>query len=59
MAAAIADEYARMGTGRAELMALFRDPVYLATHALWRARGEAAIARLVDEAVRRWGGAVP
>ena len=55
MAAAFAEEYARMGLGRAQILAIFHRPFYAAAHQALRLLGEDEIARLVDESVNAWG----
>jgi hypothetical protein len=57
MAAAFADEFARMGFDAGRILALFRSPFYAGAHAALRLLGEAEIDRLVAESVAFWGGA--
>ncbi len=54
MAAAVIDEYVRLGLDDAALWTLFRSPVYRLTHAIWRAKGERGVQALIDEARARW-----
>jgi hypothetical protein len=55
MAAAFADEFARLGYTRAQILALYRQPHYAGAHQAWRLLGEEVVARLVDEALAVWG----
>ena len=55
MAAAFADEFAQLGLGRAQILALYRKPFYSGAHQAWRLLGEHEIARVVDESLAVWG----
>jgi hypothetical protein len=55
MAAAFADEFAQLGLGRAQILALFRKAEYSGAHQAWRLLGEDAVARMVDESLAVWG----
>jgi hypothetical protein len=55
MAAAFADEFAQLGLGRAQILALFRTAEYSGAHRAWRLLGEDASARMVDESLAVWG----
>ena len=55
MAAAFADEFARMGFSAGKILDLFRSPFYAGAHRAYRLLGNSAIERLVDESVRVWG----
>ena len=55
MAAAFADEFAQLGLGRAQILALYRKPFYSGAHQAWRLLGEDEIARVVDESLAVWG----
>jgi hypothetical protein len=57
MAEAFAEEFARLGFGRAQILALFRSPHYAGAHQAWRLLGEAAIAGIVDASLEVWGSA--
>jgi hypothetical protein len=54
MAAVFAEEFARVGYGPSEILALFRNPFYAGAHAALRALGEPAVREIVDDAVRSW-----
>jgi hypothetical protein len=55
MAAAFADEFARLGLTRAQLLALYRKAEYAGAHRAWRLLGDGEITRLVDESLAVWG----
>ena len=55
MAAAFADEFAQLGLGRDQILALCRKPFYSGAHQAWRLLGENEIARIVDESLAVWG----
>ena len=55
MAAAFAEEFARLGFSRAQILALYRKAEYAGAHQAWRLLGEDAVARLVDESLAVWG----
>jgi hypothetical protein len=55
MAACLVDEFVRLGMSDHQLLATFRSPFFAGAHAIWRARGEAYVRRLVAEARVRWG----
>lgn len=55
MAEAFVEEYMLMGFGDAEILALFQDRFYMATHAVLRAKGEEWVRALIRRV--REGGA--
>ena len=55
LARCLIEEFAGLGHGPAQILELFRQPEYLATHAYWQAVGDEAVGRLVDEVVARCG----
>ena len=55
MAAVFADEFAQLGLGRAQILALFRKAEYSGAHQAWCLLGEDAVARMVDESLAVWG----
>jgi hypothetical protein len=55
MAFVFAEEFARIGYSREEILRLFRNPFYAGAHGAWRGLGEAAVAGIVDECVAVWG----
>jgi hypothetical protein len=55
MAEAFADEFARLGLDRAQILALYRSPFYAGAHQAWRLLGGSEIERIVDESVSVWG----
>jgi hypothetical protein len=54
MAEVFADEFARLGYPAPQILALFANPFYAGAHAALRALGEAAVRRIIVEAVVRW-----
>lgn len=54
MAEAIVDEYARLGWDEKRMMALFVNPFFLATHRIYRLKGEAYVRELIQRIVARW-----
>jgi hypothetical protein len=55
MAAAFAEEFARLGWSAPRILALFRSPFYAGAHAALTTLGAPAVARLVEESVGVWG----
>jgi hypothetical protein len=49
------EEFAFMGRDGAAILELFRDPCYVAVHAIYRRRGEEAVRRLIDEVLAECG----
>ncbi len=49
------EEYAAMGYGGAQILALFRDPVYVAIHPVYQSKGEEAVRRLIQEVLAECG----
>ncbi len=48
------DEFLRLGMSDAEVLELFRNPFYRATHRIFRSRGEAFVAALIARIRRQW-----
>jgi hypothetical protein len=55
MAEAFADEFAQLGTGSEEILAMFRSPFYAGAHRAYTVLGELTLRRLIDESVEVWG----
>ena len=55
MAYVFAEEFARMGHDRREILGLFKNPFYGGAHGAYKALGEAAIQAIVDECIDAWG----
>ena len=55
MAYVFAEEFARMGHDKQQILALFKNPFYGGAHDAYRALGEEAIQSIVDECVNAWG----
>ncbi len=54
MAECIVEEYVRLGWDEPRLMALFRSPLFLATHRIYRQKGEPYVRDLIRETLARW-----
>lgn len=54
MAEAIVDEYLRFGFDRDRLLAMFREPFFAMTHAVWRHKGDAWCEALIARVAARW-----
>jgi hypothetical protein len=55
MAYVFAEEFARMGYGRDQLLWLFKNPFYGGAHGAYQALGETEILAIIDECVNVWG----
>jgi len=55
MLSCVVEEYARIGTPRGEILGLFRDPFFGATHGLASVLGPAEVERRVGEILDRFG----
>lgn len=55
MAAAIVEEFVRMGADDALLWRIFRSPTYRLTHAILCTRGEGYVQNVIEQARARWG----
>ena len=55
MAYVFAEEFARLGYTREQLLWLFKNPFYGGAHGAYRSLGETEILRIVDESVNLWG----
>jgi len=55
MAYVFAEEFARLGYSREQLLGLFKNPFYGGAHGAYRSLGESEILRIVDESVNVWG----
>jgi hypothetical protein len=54
MAECIVEEYVRLGWGEDRLMVLFRNPLFLATHRIYRQKGEPYVRALILQARAKW-----
>ena len=54
MAEALVEEYVRMGWDEARLMPLFTNPMYLATHRIYREKGVAYVIELIHKVRNKW-----
>jgi hypothetical protein len=57
MAYVFAEEFARLGYSREQLLWLFKNPFYGGAHGAYRALGENEILTIVDECLNAWGQA--
>jgi len=55
MAYIFAEEFARMGHSREQLLWLFKNPFYGGAHSAYRSLGEQEILAIVDECLNVWG----
>jgi hypothetical protein len=55
MAECLVDEYVRLGTTDAQLLAIFKNPFFAGAHALYRARGEEHIKAVIARVRQQWG----
>jgi hypothetical protein len=55
MAYVFAEEFARMGHDKQQILALFKNPYYGGAHGAYKALGEASIQAIVDECIDAWG----
>ncbi|MFQ5613057.1 MAG: hypothetical protein ACE5H9_13090 [Anaerolineae bacterium] len=54
MAECIIEEYVRLGWNEQRLMTLFVNPMFLATHRIYRLKGEAYVRQLIRKTCARW-----
>ena len=55
MAYVFAEEFARMGYDRGQLLGLFKTPFYGGAHGAYRQLGETEILSIIDECLNAWG----
>ena len=55
MAYVFAEEFARMGHDKQQILALFKNPFYGGAHGAFQALGEKATAAIIDECIGAWG----
>lgn len=55
MAEILVDEYVRLGWDEERLMTLFVNPMFMATHRIYRQKGDAYVRHLIREVLARWG----
>jgi len=55
MAECIVEEYVRMGWNEPRLMTLFTNPMFMATHRIYRQKGEAYVQEIIQQTIARWG----
>jgi len=55
MAYVFAEEFARMGYGKSQLLSVFQNPFYAGAHGAYRTLGEKNIQAIIDECINVWG----
>ena len=55
MAEVIVEEYVRMGWDEPRLMTLFVNPLFMATHRIYRQKGEDYVRELIRKMCGKWG----
>lgn len=55
MAECLIEEYVRLGWNEPRLMTLFVNPLFLATHRIYQAKGEAYVRDLIRRTWAKWG----
>jgi len=55
MAECVTEEYIRLGWSEQRLMTLFVNPMFLATHRIYRLKGEAYVRELIRITRAKWG----
>ncbi|MBI3244691.1 MAG: hypothetical protein HYZ49_20625 [Chloroflexi bacterium] len=58
MAECVVEEYIRLGWSEQRLMTLFVNPMFLATHRIYRLKGEGYVRDLIRQTCVKWGVAV-
>lgn len=56
MAYVFAEEFARLGYSREQLLWLFKNPFYGGAHGAYRSLGEDETLSIIDECITAWGG---
>lgn len=56
MAECFIEEYVRLGWSEQRLMTLFVNPLFLATHRVYRMKGEDYVRTLIRHTLAQWGG---
>jgi hypothetical protein len=54
MAECFVEEYVRMGWNEARLMTLFTNPMFMATHRIYRQKGEAYVMKIIQQTIAKW-----
>jgi hypothetical protein len=54
MAECFVEEYVRMGWDEQRLMTLFTHPLFMATHRIYRQKGEAYVRELIRNTCAKW-----
>jgi hypothetical protein len=59
MAECFVEEYVRLGWDERRLMTIFHSPMFLATHRIYRQKGEDWVRALIRQTLAKWGRARP
>jgi len=59
MAECFVEEYVRLGWDEARLMTLFIHPMFMATHRIYRQKGEGYVRELIRRTQAKWGVYLP
>ena len=54
MALCFAEEFARDGWSRAQILAMFKNPFYAGPHLAWKQMGDSFIDNVIEEAIQTW-----
>lgn len=54
MAECLVEEYVRLGWDEPRLMVLFQNPMFLATHRIYRHKGEQYVRELIRQTCKKW-----
>jgi hypothetical protein len=54
MAECLVEEYIRMGWDEERLMTLFKNPLFAATHRVYRHKGEAYVRQIITDCLLKW-----
>ncbi len=55
MAECLVEEYVRLGWDARRLLALFVNPMFMATHRIYQQKGEAYVRELIEQMCAKWG----
>lgn len=54
MAECLVEEYIHLGWDEARLMTIFQNPIFLATHRIYRQKGEQYVRELIQRTFMKW-----
>lgn len=58
MAECFVEEYVRLGWDEPRLMTLFTHPMFMATHRIYRQKGEEYVRSLINRTQAKWGASL-